>query len=364
MGIYDRDYYGKGRGGGGGSYGGGGGFGLGGFRFMSFNGWLIIINVAIFMLGVFLAPTARPVLVDWDVRDNAVAPVRHVEAPPQRLPRDNAIRIPVVDQSGQVVGSGLYMGMDPLMEYGHFSTGRAFLGLEVWRFITFQFLHASFLHLFFNMFGLFIFGGLVEQYLGSRRYAAFYLVCGIFGALAYLLLNFLGNSMNIPIPGFLRGSILIPLIGASAGVFGVIMASAYVAPNMVVQLLIPPIPLRLKTLAYAYVAIAVANLLLGGRNAGGDAAHVGGAIAGYFFIRNAHLLRDFFDVFSDSRKAGGGPKRTGGGSRGGMFRRTGGAADQAEIDRILAKVANSGLQSLTDGEKRKLREATEQQRRG
>jgi membrane associated rhomboid family serine protease len=353
MGIYDRDYYQRG----GESRRGGASFGLGGFRLMSFNGWLIIINTAIFVLGVMLVQFGRPVMIDVRVQPDATAPVREVQPPPARLETGRRIVIPIIDQTGRTVGSSAYMGMDPLMEYGHFSTGRGFLGLEVWRFITFQFLHANFIHLFFNMFGLFIFGGLVEQYLGSRRYAAFYLVCGVFGAVTYLALNFLGNTFDIPLPGFLRGSILVPLIGASAGVFGVIMASAYIAPTMVVQLLFPPIPLRLRTLAYAYVAIAAFNLLRGGQNAGGDAAHVGGALAGWFFIRNAHLLRDFFDVLGDSRTKRGGARRAAGGGRG--MRR---GPDQADVDRILSKVANEGLQSLTDREKRTLREATERQR--
>lgn len=360
MGIYDRDYYGQRNAGASGR-----GFGVSGFRFMSINGWLIAINVGIFVLGIMMTSLARPVDIAYVPTDLVPDPARHVIPPiPGRgqVAPGRTFAVEVRERaSGATVGSVVFMGMDPLMEHGHFSTGRGFLGMEVWRFITFQFLHANIVHLGFNMLGLFIFGGLVEQYLGSRRYAAFYLVCGIFGAVAYLVLNFLGNTFDIAIPGFLRGSILVPLIGASAGVFGVIMASAYVAPNLVLQLLIPPIPVRLKTVAYVYVAIAVANLLLGGRNQGGDAAHVGGALAGFFFIRNAHLLRDFFDVMGDSRK-GRADRRAARGSPDGL----GGmrsAADQAEVDRILAKVANDGLQSLTDREKRTLREATERQRR-
>ena len=61
--------------------------------------------------------------------------------------------------------------MDPLQAWGHFSTAKGFFQYEVWRLVTFQFLHANFVHLFFNMFGLFIFGGMVEQYLGRRRAA-------------------------------------------------------------------------------------------------------------------------------------------------------------------------------------------------
>jgi membrane associated rhomboid family serine protease len=221
----------------------------------------------------------------------------------------------------------------------------------MWRYLTFQFLHGSVSHIFFNMFGLWIFGGMVEQYLGSKRYAAFYLTCGVFGAVSYLLLNLLGARVGVRLPGVLFDSLYTPLVGASAGVFGVIMACAYIAPNAIVQLLFPPIPLKLKWFAYGYVAFAAWNLLRGGSNAGGDAAHIGGAIAGFFFIRNAHLLRDFFDIFGDSRKQS---ESGGGGARK--------RPDDSEVDRILAKVARDGLGSLTDPEKSTLRRASERRR--
>jgi membrane associated rhomboid family serine protease len=250
-----------------------------------------------------------------------------------------------------------------LYNLGHFSTatalffvhnGQTVFGLEVWRFITFQFLHApGIMHIFFNMFGLWVFGGLVEDYLGRKRYAAFYLVCGIFGALAYVLLNLLESVFHLPIPGDFSNPAS-PLVGASAGVFGVIMASAYIAPNAIVQLLIPPIPMKLKWFAYGYVCLAAFAVITGGGNAGGDAAHVGGALAGFFFIRNAHLLRDFFDIFADSRNPG---------HAGAPERRRKSAPGRDEVDRILAKVGTEGLHSLSDAERRTLREATESERR-
>lgn len=274
---------------------------MGSVRFISFNTWLIIVNSAIFLLQMVL--------------------------PKQQT----------------TLGA-----MDPLTLYGHFSTGLAFFHWEVWRFVTFQFLHSSLTHVFFNMFGLWVFGGMVESYLGFKRYAAFYLVCGICGALCYLLLNFLGTVVGLRLPGVLFENLYTPLIGASAGVFGVIVACAFIAPNAVVQLIFPPIPLKMSWFAYGYVAVAAFNLLRYGQNAGGDAAHVGGAIAGFFFIRNAHLLKDFFDVFGDSRK--GSPRRRAG-------------VDPVEVDRILHKVRTTGLVSLSDTERSTLRRATEQGRR-
>lgn len=232
----------------------------------------------------------------------------------------------------------------------------AFQRLEVWRLITFQFLHdpSSIWHVGMNMFGLWIFGPMVEQYLGGKKYLAFYLVCGLAGGLLFSILTVLGNLTGASIPGLLSNSFDTPLIGASAGVFAVIVACAHISPNTTVQLLFPPIPMKLKFFAYGYVGLALFQLLVGSSNAGGEAAHVGGAIAGYYFIRNSHHLMDFFDVFNDSRTKRGKkvkhskPKK--------------GVPSSDEIDRILDKVAQSGIGSLSEKEKRTLNEASKNQR--
>jgi len=297
MGIYDRDYTFRNtqRG------------GFGSVSRFSANIWLIIVNVAVLLLA-FVSPRA-----------------------------------------GQF-----------LFEHGHFSTHEVTLagGLEFWRFLTFQFLHGGVVHLFFNMLGLYMFGAMVEQHLGSKRYLAFYLTCGVFGGLMYLILNGAGTalaSMGMPrIPGLLFTDPKTPLVGASAGVFGVILACAYISPNSRVQLLFPPVPMRLKTFAYVYVGIAAVSLLMNSKNAGGEAAHLGGAIAGAFFIRNAHLLRDFFDVFSDSRKADRAARTR---MREARRTETDGSRNQlrAEVERILNKVDREGIHSLTEHEKSVLR---------
>jgi rhomboid family protein len=308
MGLYDRDYYReRGRGG-----------GVGSMSRWSGNTWLIFVNVAIFVLQMLIFN------------------VKH---------------------------------RDILAEYGHFSTYEISLhqgggGLQFWRFLTFQFLHANLMHVGFNMLGLYIFGGMVEEALGRKKYLAFYLVCGIFGAMMYLILNgagyFWSQMLQLPpIPGLLFNNPRTPLVGASAGVLGVIMACAYIAPTMQVQLLFPPVVLKMRTLAYFYVGLAVVSLFFGATNAGGEAAHLGGALAGAFFIRNSHLLRDFFDVLSDSRK-----------QRGKAFRpapersREERLADEAEIDRILTKVREQGVNSLSEAEKAALRRDTDMRRTG
>ncbi len=352
MGIYDREYI---------RVGPRSRSGLGGLRFVSFNTWLIIINVAVFVVNNGLL-ASKQVWLDGERR---VAPGVTKEQLAQAIVDRNRVqsgpdgdlffgiysRTPA---GAELIGQQeVLRPMPPLSALGHFSTGRAFFGLEVWRFVTFQFLHANFWHLFFNMFGLWVFGGMVEQYLGFKRYAAFYLLCGISGAVAYLILNFLGRVVGLNLPALLVDSTFTPLVGASAGVFGVIMAAAFIAPRAIVFIPIPPIPMPLWVFAYGYVAIALFNLLMQGRNAGGDAAHLGGAVAGYFFIRRTHMLRDFFDFL--------GPRRTPKGAAP-AYARAG--PDQAEVDRILEKVREFGLASLDAEEKDLLRRHSEWLRRG
>ncbi|MEM8756723.1 MAG: rhomboid family intramembrane serine protease, partial [Planctomycetota bacterium] len=283
---------------------------------------------------------------------------------PDTIPMGVTWAKPIVDPvTNTIVAQEQYRSWHALNGYGHFSLLHGFLRLEAWRLVTFQFLHADLTHLFFNMLGLFIFGGLVEQYLGSRRYLAYYLICGIGGGLLYLFFVALA-SMNVPLPGTLaRTGIGTPLIGASAGVFGVVVACARIVPDMRIMLLIPPIPVKIKWIAYFYVAFAAFNLLRGGDNAGGDAAHIGGAIAGYFFIRNQHLLRGFLDFGAGSPKPKPNnisrrqrPSRTKPPARR--------AADEEQIDRILAKVKDQGLQSLTKREQQVLKRASESSRDG
>ncbi len=245
-----------------------------------------------------------------------------------------------------------------LYNIGSMSVLMGFQRLEVWRLITFQFLHdpSSIWHLGMNMFGLWIFGPMVEEFLGGKKYLAFYLVCGLAGGLLFSILTVLGNVTGANIPGLLSNDFATPLIGASAGVFAVIVACAHIQPNTTIQLLFPPIPMKLKYFAYGYVGLALFQLLAGSANAGGEAAHLGGAIAGFFFIRNSDYLKDFFDVFEDSREGSKSKSK-----RTKKTKQPRGVPSQDEIDRILAKVSDSGIQSLTEKEKRTLNNASKQQ---
>ena len=213
-------------------------------------------------------------------------------------------------------------------------------------------------HLLFNMIGLFFFGPLVERFLGGKRYLAFYLLCGVFGSLMYLLLNFLGwvwiGQLGLPeLPGLLVNSTGVPLIGASAGVFGVIVGGAILQPRTMV-LLFFIIPMRLSTLAIGLIAMSVIFILIGDSNAGGEAAHLGGAYAGWHFIRHPEQLHDLFNFFGrvDPTSKHFAIK---GGVRRGPGRPPGGAKSPGrtdKVDRILDKISREGIQSLTPKEKK------------
>jgi hypothetical protein len=204
---------------------------------------------------------------------------------------------------------------------------------------------------------------MVERYLGGKRYLAFYLLCGIFGALMFLLLNLGGWIIAsfagswAAVPQFLFPDIGAPLIGASAGVFGVILAGAYLAPNETVYLFFV-LPMRLRTLAYGLVAIALFTIFTAGNNAGGEAAHLGGAVAGFFFIRRPHHLHGFFNILGRVDPTSHHYRRKTAPAARSAAARTARPGASA-VDRVLDKIAREGLRSLTDDEKRILREQGE-----
>lgn len=147
--------------------------------------------------------------------------------------------------------------------------------------VTHMFMHGNTSHLFFNMFGLFIFGPMVEYKIGKKSFFQLYFLAG-FGALIlhlgvkYLELNYFGGDPR---------TMGIPMLGASGAITGVVAAFATLFPNLRVQLLIPPIPMKAKHMALLFIGL---DLYLGasGRDTGvAHFAHVGGAIIGFIFIR-------------------------------------------------------------------------------
>lgn len=206
---------------------------------------------------------------------------------------------------------------------------------QVWRFLSFQFLHTDEWHLAFNMLGLYFVGMMLESAWGPRRFLAFYLICGAAGGLFHVAVS------------------SAPVIGASAGVLAIVVACALLFPHVRLLLIIIPVPIRV--VAAVFVAWSAFQVLSGlaGRGSTGrvaDAAHLGGALAGAAWVYAVPALER---AWQSLRRGGGSSwKRK-------MQNR---ADDRQEIDRILAKVHQQGLNSLTSREKKTLAQASQRQR--
>jgi membrane associated rhomboid family serine protease len=206
--------------------------------------------------------------------------------------------------------------------------------LQIWRYVTYQFLHGGMWHIVFNMLGLFFLGPTLERHWGSKRFLKFYLGCGIAGGLFYPLLA---------IVGFLSVG---PMIGASGAILGMLAACAILFPHFIVFILFFPVPIRVA--AIICIFFATVTILSRGANAGGEAAHLGGMAAGAIY------------VFSKGRLPRFRPK-----TRPGRWERQRAAHRnlQVELDRILQKVHDAGIHSLTRKERKVLRQATKAQQK-
>jgi rhomboid family protein len=237
-----------------------------------------------------------------------------------------------------VVNIGIFLvavlipSVQPYM-YGWFELdARSLSGaLQAWRLITYQFLHDPnyIWHIFFNMIGLFFLGPTLERHWGSRRFLPFYLGCGVAGGLFYYLLVGIG---------FLPAG---AMVGASGAILGMLAACAILFPQFVVFIFIFPVPIRLA--AIGFTALFLLIVVTRGSNAGGQAAHLGGMAAGAIYV----FSQSWRDKLKLKLRAGQWQKRVS--SEHDL---------QAEVDRILQKVHDSGLQSLTRKEKNVLKEAT------
>jgi membrane associated rhomboid family serine protease len=346
--------------------------------------WLIVLCVGVFVVDAFLPRTwqvvgtkwvGNPALVEGARKGTIEYRVLPPDGNPQQVSRAEQPVVAMTPRGPETIVRRQLQSSPPLRKWLSFSTATAiytdtpgvgFAGLEIWRFIGFQFCHADMNHLIFNMIGLFFFGPIVERFLGARKFLAFYLICGIAGAVLYLLLNAAGFAVlqvsggRATVPGLLFNDPYTPLVGASAGIFGILIASARIMPNATV-LLFFIIPMRLKTLAYGLVIVAVGTVILGGArvgsNAGGEAAHLGGAIAGWWLIARPDRLQGFFDFFgrASERVSGHAARRATAAALRASQRR---AAEDAEVDRVLAKIKEFGIASLTEHERQVLKSAS------
>jgi len=221
-----------------------------------------------------------------------------------------------------------------------------------WSLLTYAFLHGSFLHITFNAFTFFMFGRAVEARLGGRSFVWLYVVSALGGALLSLALEPLAGDA--------------PIIGASAAIFGVMLAFVLEWPDAQVMVFPVPFPFKAKWLMIGLVVLSLWFAQSGAEPDIAHFAHLGGLAAAFLYLRGGRLLRR-------ARVRRGGeprspavlvrPDASGTGHRqtvpfGPTRRRGGDATPLDEVNRVLDKISARGLSSLTPEERKFLDEVS------
>ena len=258
--------------------------------------------------------------------------------------------------------------------------------LQLWRLVTYQFAHGGFLHLLFNMYGLWLFGRGVEQVLGQRRFLQLYLFSGIVGAGLWLLANWWGGGMAVIVeesgamgrylyknlaqldavlkdhPDYRLVSVYGGCVGASGALFGVMAAAAMAFPNSVISLLFPPISLRMKTFIWVYALLEVVMAFDSHSNVA-HLAHLGGMVGAFIYMRRLRRGEQFSVLEWLKARFSGFWRRSRPHGPDMDFPKYGGGPTSEEVDRVLEKMSRDGYEKLTDAEKRTLEEASQRLRR-
>ncbi len=283
-----------------------------------------------------------------------------------RLILYNVVVFVVLVVLGAVLGlSGLSGAYEALRSWLMLPSAVPTLLTHPWTLLTYAFTHESFFHILFNMLNLYWFGQLIVEYLGARRLVSLYILGALAGAVAFLI------AMNF-IPVLLARFGLPPLLGASGAVLAVIVAAATLLPDYTFMLLLLG-PVRIKWIAAVLVLLSVSGLT--GGNAGGQFAHLGGALLGFIYIKQIQAGRDlggplnrFWQWLSglfvpppvtrsslvNPPAAARNPAGARAGATGKAPVATSATTDEAAIDRILDKINLTGYASLSPEEKQQL----------
>lgn len=160
--------------------------------------------------------------------------------------------------------------------------GRGMPDFQLWQLVTYSFLHGGTGHLFFNMLALYMFGGDIERLFGSRWFFAYYFVCVVAAALTHLVVT---GWMGLP---------PVPTVGASGGVFGLLLAFGLYFPRRTVMLIFPPIPMPAILFVTLYGVLELVMGVTGTAMGVAHFAHLGGMLGGFLMIQHRRQRFPFF----------------------------------------------------------------------
>ncbi len=144
-------------------------------------------------------------------------------------------------------------------------------GFLPWQMVSYAFLHGSIGHLFFNMLGLWMFGSELERLWGGKRYLQFYFASVLTAALTQLVVGLLVGGA--------------PTVGASGGLFGLLLAFGMMFPNRIIMPLFPPIPMKAKTFVMVFGGLELLFGVTGTASGVAHFAHLGGMLGGFLMMR-------------------------------------------------------------------------------
>ena len=141
-----------------------------------------------------------------------------------------------------------------------------------WQILTYGFLHGGVGHIFFNMFGLWMFGRDLERMMGAKRFLIYFLTCVVGAGLIQLIV------------AGIQGGFPYPTVGASGGVFGILLAYGMTYPNRMIMLMIPPIPMKAKYFVLFYGLLELYLGVSGNASRVANFAHLGGMLFGFLLL--------------------------------------------------------------------------------
>ncbi len=239
--------------------------------------------------------------------------------------------------TGNVIGWAVSgPGVNPfVMEYFSLSSGLMGLAYHPWTLLSYSLVHLDLFHIIFNLLGLYWFGQILQDFLGPKKILGFYLFGALSGGLLFLLVY---NLLSIPVTA--------SLIGASGAVYAIICATAFLVPNYTIHLLLFG-PVRLKYVALGFVLISFLQIPMG--NPGGNIAHLGGALGGILYLK--YLQGMLRLKLSGSRFP---PAKVKGRVVQMETRKKSEMPPQQELDLLLDKISEKGIQSLSKEERNRL----------
>ena len=266
---------------------------------------------------------------------------------------------------------------------------------RIWQFFTYMFMHGGFTHILMNMFMLWMFGMVVENVWGPRKFLFYYIVCGVGAGLcqelaqyATYLVEGLANFDSVRV-----GTTVLPMdvylnmmntVGASGAIYGVLLAFGMLFPEERMFIIPIPVPIKAKWIIMGSIVVELFSAIGTSNDGVAHLAHLGGMLFGFILIRywkkhpysgygdfGMNRGHQFFDRMKNSwEQRGGRDTRNATNGNSGAWTNTSQSSDannrsdwdynahkkqqQEEVDRILDKIRKSGYDSLTKDEKQKL----------